>query len=262
MIDGHIHLNGEYTLKNIDEIVKKAMQMNLKEIWLLDHSYLFIEFFPMYREVMENNEFNKNWITNKKNNCSLSDYDNLIKEVRIRKYPIKIKFGIEICYFKKYEQLVKDITSKYDFDFLIGSVHFVNDFAFGRGKEEFSNYNIDKLYKTYFETSIDLANSKIFDVIAHPDSIKLFGYIPKIDLKPYYEELIKSVLNADMYIEQNSGVSRNYKKDLIGMEKELLELALRSKAKIMTSSDAHKINDIGDKIKEINEELKQYKERG
>lgn len=49
MIDGHIHIEkGPYTLSWIEEFVDQAVKMNLTEIRLLEHNYMFPEFAPMY----------------------------------------------------------------------------------------------------------------------------------------------------------------------------------------------------------------------
>ena len=52
MVDGHIHIErGEYTYEWINQFVKKAVEKQLDEIWLLEHCYRFEEFVPMYDSV-------------------------------------------------------------------------------------------------------------------------------------------------------------------------------------------------------------------
>ena len=52
MIDGHIHIErGEYTLDWINRFVNRAVEMQIDEIWLLEHGYRFEEFVPMYDSV-------------------------------------------------------------------------------------------------------------------------------------------------------------------------------------------------------------------
>lgn len=49
MIDGHIHIErGDYTLEWIEKFVDQAVKMQLSEIRLLEHNYIFEEFTPMY----------------------------------------------------------------------------------------------------------------------------------------------------------------------------------------------------------------------
>lgn len=50
MLDCHIHLEtGPYTLAWVKKYVGYALQRGLSEIHLLEHSYLFPEFLPMYK---------------------------------------------------------------------------------------------------------------------------------------------------------------------------------------------------------------------
>lgn len=101
----------------------------------------------------------------------------LIKRVRNEQFPVEIKFGLEICYFKEFEDFTAELSKDKGFDFLLGSIHFVEDFAFDHKAEHWNGIDVDKIYRRYFEDSISLAKSKIFDGIGHPDAIKLFGHM-------------------------------------------------------------------------------------
>ena len=49
MIDGHIHIEkGDYKLEWIQQFVDRAVAMELDEIWLLEHNYMFKEFESMF----------------------------------------------------------------------------------------------------------------------------------------------------------------------------------------------------------------------
>ena len=112
---------------------------------------------------------------------------------------------------------------------------------------------MDKIYHRYFEDSIILAKSKIFDGIGHPDAIKLFGHKPSYSLTEYYESLAKELSKSNMYADQNSGVARRCPDTAsLGMDEELLKILKKSKVKIITSSDAHCPEDVGYKIEDLN----------
>lgn len=69
MIDGHIHLErGDYTLSWLNEFIKVALQRNLIEIHLLEHSHRFCEFEKMYNSVAT---YSDNQINKQKNRHSL-----------------------------------------------------------------------------------------------------------------------------------------------------------------------------------------------
>lgn len=254
MVDGHIHIErGGYTLEWIGQFVNKALEQGLDEIWLLEHCYRFQEFVPMYDSVCAYSEYIDKWFHKQAGVLKLDDYLRLICNVRENPFPIKIKFGLEICYFKEFEDFVANLTKDKDFDFLLGSVHFVDDFAFDHKSEHWNNINIDRVYKRYFETSIDLIKCGIYDGIAHPDCIKLFGHKPSFSLVEYYNEMAQALSVQNMYAEQSSGIYRRCPNTAeLGMNKDMLRYMKQHNVKILTVSDAHCPEDVGSKILELN----------
>ena len=66
MTDGHIHIErGEYTLEWIKRFADRAAEMQLDEIWLLEHNYRFEEFVPMYTSVCAYSEYVSEWFRRK-----------------------------------------------------------------------------------------------------------------------------------------------------------------------------------------------------
>lgn len=135
----------------------------------------------------------------------------------------------------------------------MGSIHFVDDFAFDHKAEHWTGLDVDKIYRRYFEDSVSLAKSRIFDGIGHPDAIKLFGHKPSYSLSEYYESLAKELSKSNMYADQNSGAARRCPETAsLGMNEELLRILKKNRVRISTSSDAHCPEDVGYKIKELN----------
>ena len=258
MVDGHIHIErGEYTYEWINQFVNKAVEMQIDEIWLLEHCYRFKEFVPMYDSVCAYSDYVDTWFHREAGVLKLEDYLSLIKHIRNIQFPVKIKFGLEICYFKEFEDLVVELTKDKDFDFLLGSVHFVDDFAFDHKAEHWDGINVDEIYHKYFETSISLAQSGIYDGIGHPDAIKLFGHKPSYSLTDYYDRLAKELSKNNMYAEHNSGVFRRCANTAtLGMDEEMLKIIRNNNVKIITASDAHCPEDVGDRILELSKCLR------
>lgn len=253
MIDGHIHIErGAYTLDWINQFVNRAVEMQLNEIRLLEHCYRFEEFVPMYDSVCAYSEYVDAWFHRQAGVRKLEEYLDLIKQVRNESFPVEIKFGLEICYFKEFEDFTAELTKNKGFDFLLGSIHFVDDFAFDHKAEHWTGMDIDKIYYRYFEDSVSLAKSKLFDGIGHPDAIKLFGHKPSYSLTEYYESLAKELSNSGMYADQNSGAARRCPDTAsLGMDTELLRILKKYNVQIIASSDAHCPEDVGYKIMEL-----------
>ena len=245
MIDAHIHLErGPFTLEWIDEFVKTAVSISVDEIWLLEHCYRFSEFIPMYNGVCAYSNYIDKWFHRKAGVLKLYDYLNFIVKIRSKNFPVKIRFGIEVCYFKEQEETVRKITKNSELDFLVGSVHFIDNFAFDHKAEFWDGKNVDECYQRYFETSIDLAQSGIFNGIAHPDCIKLFGHKPSFSLIPYYEKLANVLAKNKMYTEQSSGAHRRTGTE-IGMNTDMIKAMKQHGVQIITASDAHCPDDVG-----------------
>lgn len=174
MTDVHVHIErGPYTKEWIDKFVKQALQMGMDEIYLLEHSHRFVEFTPMYTSVCEYNDYQKNWYKSKVS-LSIKDFQQLITEMRTMDFPIKIKWGLEVCYFPEYEKLIRNILSSFDFDFAVGSIHWVNGFGFDHKAEFWNGIDSEELYRRYYELMLCLVKSDLFSGVAHPDSIKCF----------------------------------------------------------------------------------------
>lgn len=256
-IDCHIHIErGDYTLEWIQKFVDTAVNRNINEIWLLEHCYRFSEFLPMYDSVCTYSEYINAWFHRKAGVLQLNDYLKLIEKVRQQNWSVKIKFGLEICYFKQFEDLVYNTTKNEGLDFLAGSVHFIDDFAYDHKPEHWDGIDVDNAYHRYFETSVDLANSGICTGIAHPDCIKLFGHKPSFSLFDYYDKLSTALAKNNMYAEQSSG---SYRRCLdtseLGMNADLIKSLKKQNVKIQTASDAHCPEDVGLFIRELEKKL-------
>lgn len=255
MVDGHIHIEkGAYTIEWISQFVNKGLERGLDEIWLLEHCYRFREFVPMYDSVCVYSEYVNKWFSKNAGMLKLEDYLRLIQKIREYPFPIRIRFGLEICYFEEYEEFAANLTKEKGFDFLLGSVHFVDGFAFDHKAEHWNNLDVDKIYRRYFETSAALIESGVFDGIAHPDCIKLFGHTPSFSLMEDYEKIARALAKQDMYAEQSSGICRRCPDTAgLGMNKDMLRSMKKHNVKIVTASDAHCPEDVGSQIPELNE---------
>ena len=253
MIDGHIHIEqGPYTLDWIKRFVDRAVETGLEEIRLLEHCYRFEEFVPMYASVCAGSEDVSAWFHRRAGKYRLADYLELIQKVRNQSFPVRILFGLEICYFQEQEALVSELTKDCGFDFLLGSIHFVDGLAFDLKPELWEGVDVDGVYRRYFADSVSLAKSRLFDGIGHPDTIKLFGHRPSYSLTDSYERLAKALAESGMYADQNSGAARKCPQTAsFGIDGEFLRILKKHGVKLITSSDAHCPEDVGYKIRQL-----------
>ena len=247
MIDGHIHFNNQpYTLETIQNMVDTAMKKGIDKLYLLDHTHKFFEFRFLYSSLTEEKTVAaRERVFSREIN--LSEYLNFIKEVKKHHWPIKLLFGLEVCYSKEHNEEFKEVINKllpFKFDFLIGSVHFVDGAAIDLDKSIYLTRDVDTFYKHYFDSLYSLVESQIFTFVAHPDLFKLFDIFPSFDLEPYFNRFCELLIKYDMETENNTG-SLRFGFPYPGVSPKLLKAYKKYHVKFHRSSDAHKFEDIG-----------------
>ena len=86
--------------------------------------------------------------------------------------------GLEIDYYPGVEREVDRIRSKFDFDFIIGSLHCLDDIAISDSQEVwsyFSRKTVDQMADDYFELLGMAASCSGFDSLGHLDYYSKFG---------------------------------------------------------------------------------------
>lgn len=252
MRDAHIHFHKQpYTIDVLIEMIKTGLKRGVDEFCLLDHTHKFQEFSFLYG--LKTDEFTYNHYKNKKYIPikEYLDFIDLVKKSDLEKrFNVKLYFGLEVCYFKEFEGRLKEELNKYHFDFLIGSVHHINGFAFDLDRSSWVGRSVDDLYKNYYKIMKDLIRSGMFTHLAHPDSIKIFDYYPSYSLTNDYKEISKLLKEHNMTTENNSGFDR-YGLTNIGLNDEFYDILKANDVTIYKASDAHDASFVGNKFNEL-----------
>lgn len=248
MKDLHIHIErGPCTEEWLGKFIDKACQMGLEEICLLEHSIRFKEFLPAFKEAKEYNLYQKKWVTEKsKVAYSIDDFKRTAEKIRAKSYPLKVSFGVEICYFEQHQDLIYELTKDGFFDYLLGSVHWVDNWTFNQRKYQWLGRDYDNIYTRYFELENSLVKSGLFDIIAHPDLITCHHLYPSYNLDDTYKTLCENAKNNGVMIEMNTSKG-------LGINRRFFEIAKSTGVDFSTGSDAHRVEDVGRRIKEVTE---------
>jgi len=227
LIDLHNHTTlCNHASGTIKEYIKQAIKQNIKVYGFSDHAPM--DFDPTYR--MKYKE--------------IDIYENMINSLALEyKNEIDIKLAYEVDFINKYTN--EDIVLR-DVDYLIGSVHFINEWGFDNptfiGK--YKNYNIDELYSLYFLAIENMAKSNLFHIVGHLDLIKVFNKRPLKDIRLLAKDAINAIKKSNMVIEINTAGFRKP----IGEQYpciDLLSLIYEKNINITFSSDAHRVEDVG-----------------
>jgi histidinol-phosphatase (PHP family) len=142
-------------------------------------------------------------------------------------------------------------------DYLIGSVHFLDNWGFDNPEfiKEWDKRDVDDIYKEYFSYIKELAESKLFQIVGHIDLVKVFGHKPKTPIKDIAKEAVKAIKKAGMAVEINTAGLRKPVKELYPSD-ELLEMILQEGIDLTLSSDAHSPQQVGFGYDTVMEKLK------
>jgi len=238
MIDLHNHTPlCNHATGNPEEFIKKAIEKGIKYYGFSDHAPM--EFDYEYRMSFED----------------MPKYESEIKQLK-EKY--KDKITILLGYEVDFTPFVDKRVLERDIDYLIGSVHFLDNWGFDNPEfiKEWEKRDVDDVYKEYFDKIEKMASSKLFDIVGHIDLVKVFNFKPKKSIKDLAKNAIKAIKNSGMSIEINTAGLRKPVKELYPSY-ELLEMILNEGIDLTTSSDAHSIDQVGFNIKETTQKLKE-----
>lgn len=236
LVDYHLHtkLCG-HAQGEMSEYVKKAQEMGLKEIGFAGH-------FPLLH--LKDPTLTRSLTISKK------DFPGYREEVlRLREqFPqIKIKFGCEVDYIPGEMEKVRELLSLYpDIDYIYGSVHFLGDWIVDHPLyiSEFERRDLFEVYNKYFSLVQEAAKSGLFDILAHIDVIKKFGFSPSEDISPLWEKTVEVVKESNLVIELNTSGFRKPIGETFPGEK-FLRLCYKKKIPITLGSDAHSPQEVG-----------------
>ena len=235
-IDYHIHTKMcGHAEGEMEEYVREAIKKGLGEIGFNEH-------FPILH--LKDKKFARRLA------MSIDEFPIYVEQVqRLQKEfkeRISIKLGCEIDYLPGKMERIMHTINKYDFDYLYGSVHFLDDWMIDHPdhKSRFENQDLYKVYKDYFSLVEEAAESKLFDCISHIDVIKKFGYKPDEDLTCIYEQTATTLKRADVCIEVNtSGLYKPVRE--IYPEEKFLKICCKHNVPVTLGSDAHKPEHVG-----------------
>lgn len=160
--------------------------------------------------------------------------------------PMPIRLGAEVDYHPDRVEAIKKLTAAFPFDYVIGSVHFLEGWPVDSFKEMelYFRKDILKVYEDYFAAIRQLCKSGLFDVLGHADIVKIFGYKPESDITQILEETTKEAAQNNICVEVNTaGLFRPCRE--IYPSKQFLEMLKEHNVPVTLASDAHRPEHVG-----------------
>jgi len=239
--DYHLHLRPDeddtpperyFTEENVDRYLAAADQAGIEELGCAEHVYRFRQSLQVWRH-----PFWERW--------ALDDLDAYCEFVAAS----PLKLGIECDFVPGAEDRIAALLESRQFDFVVGSVHFVGDRAVDM--EEFEVWersgDPDAVWRRYFETIAEAVRSGLFDVIAHPDLVKYWGSgrpLPQSDPRFHYEPAIEAIAEVGTAVEVSTAGLRKPVGELYP-SLAFAEMCVEAGAQFALSSDAHLPEQVG-----------------
>lgn len=241
-VDYHMHtpLCG-HAVGEPDAYVRQALKVGLVEVGFSDHAPLVSHEDARYTM----------------NRSQLPLYHRMVEDTR-KKFPdFTIKLGLEADYLPGFENQTKQILDGYPYDFVIGSIHFIDRWAFDdpdpAERVKWKDKDIDRVYRDYYELLRKSASSGLFDIMGHVDLVKKFGHRASADMTAEVEATARVFKKTDVTVEVNTSGLRKPVGEIYP-SLEVLKVYSKAGVPITFSSDSHDPVDVGrdyDKAREL-----------
>jgi len=233
--DYHMHTpRCNHAIGSAQEYADAAMHMGLQEIGMSDHS-------PMP------DDYDKAW---RMDHAEMPDY--LAEVERVRDTcagRLNVRIGLEADFHPGTESYVKAMIASYEWDYVIGSVHYIGDWGFDNPDtiNIWEQWDIEDAYCAYFDLVTRSAETCMFDIIGHPDLIKKFGHRPPEHSARIFnaeERMLQAVLASGAALEISSAGLRKPVGEIYP-HKHIVKRAAALGIPFAFGSDAHSPTEVG-----------------
>src|ERR1039458_10014018 len=168
--DYHVHLRPDegaatfasvFNAANVERYREAASQAGIAELGVSEHIHRFQQSLaiwdhPYWREQARDDIY---------------AYCEFVREAT------DLRLGLEVDFVPGREDRTQSLIERCELDYVVGSVHFLGDLAV-----DFDRFDIwegarsaEDVWRRYFETLAAAASSGMFDILAHPDLVKMWG---------------------------------------------------------------------------------------
>jgi histidinol-phosphatase (PHP family) len=242
LTDNHLHQRTDdedtpaeryFTPANAERYREAAEERGVAELGVAEHVHRFKAALDVWQH-----PWWRRWATD--------DIDAYVGFVREQ---TDLRLGIEADHVGGREDRMANLLDGHDWDYVVGSVHFLGDYAVDTDDETDvwrHEVSAERVWRRYFDALAQSALAGIYDIIAHPDLVKIWGSArpqPDVDLRRYYEPAIEAMLDADVAMEVSTAGLRKPVGEIYPA-RGMIEMAVDAGVPIALSSDAHRPEDI------------------
>jgi histidinol-phosphatase (PHP family) len=237
LTDYHLHLRPDeeetgassfFNAENVDRYLGAASAAGIEELGVSEHVYRFRQALDLWRHPL--------WVENARDD--LDDYCAFVRTT-------PLKLGVECDFIPGAEERTAELLGAREFDYVVGSVHFIGE---GDAAVDHDGWDVwegngdpDEIWRRYFGALADCARSGLFDILAHPDLVKVWGGarpLPERDPRAYYEPAVEAIAESGIAVEVSTAGLRKPVGELYPA-RGFAEMCVEAGASFALSSDAH-----------------------
>ena len=242
LTDYHVHLRPDdpgatperyFTDDNVARYLDAAKQAGIEELGVSEHVYRFRQALEVSRHPFWEEQ-------------AVDDLDAYCEFVRAT----PLRLGIEADFIAGAEDRIAGLLDGRDFDYVIGSVHQMD----GGRMVDHAGWDVwddegdaDLVWERYFALLAGAARSGLFDVLAHPDLVKMWGPErpwPDRDPRFHYEPAVEAIVDSGVAVELSTAGLRKPVAEMYP-SRGFCELCVEGGAVFALSSDAHAPDKVG-----------------
>ena len=219
------HAEGEVT-----DYRKAAGALGMPEICFADHAPNPDGYDPKHR--MKLSDF-----------C---DYQAFVNTEMDQREP-HVLMGLEADYYNGCEAFLEKWLLSHELDFVLGSVHYIEDWGFDNPDEMqiWKSVDIADTWYAYFQVVEKLVATGLFDAVGHLDIPKKFGHrLAEGELRQMVEPVLDKIAKAGMGMELNTSGLRKPVREIYPSPL-IVTLACERDIPICFGSDAHSPAEVG-----------------
>ncbi|HVC07441.1 MAG TPA: histidinol-phosphatase HisJ family protein [Solirubrobacterales bacterium] len=241
LTDYHLHLRPDeddtpaerfFTLENVERYIAAAEAAGVGELGVSEHVYRFTQALELWRHPF--------W-----EECARDDLDAYCEFVR----GTPLRLGLECDFIPGAEERTAALLEARELDYVIGSVHFLGERAVDHDGWDVweGGGDADQVWRRYFATLAQCARSGLFDVLAHPDLVKVWGPgrpRPQRDPRYFYEPAVEAIAESGIAVEISTAGLRKPVGEIYPAPA-FARMCVEAGADFALSSDAHLPEQVG-----------------
>ncbi|MCW2968378.1 MAG: histidinol-phosphatase [Solirubrobacteraceae bacterium] len=242
LTDYHVHLRPDerdetaaaaFTAANAERYREVATERGIAELGVAEHVYRFSAALDVWQHPL--------WLEYAHDD--LDAYCSFVRE------ETDLRLGIEADFVPGREERMRDLIEQREWDYVIGSIHFLAEGALDYDKYDVwnSGRSPDHVWRTYFTWLGEAAATGMYDVLAHPDLVKHWGQErpwPDRDLRFYYDLAMEQIAESNVAVEVSTAGLRKPVGEIYPSSA-LLEMLVDAGVPLALSSDAHVADQLG-----------------